>query len=125
MTGDGFHALHWNMLSCLRWWTSVLRCLPFVCFLSGESGGGILCFEGFGVVKVVGVGVIGAVSSLRLAFFFCGCCGRIGEGEAWWVCIFLGMVFLFRVEGVGGCRVFGAASWEVCRVCLLRREGVR
>ncbi len=102
-----------------------MRCLPFVCFLSGEGGGFILCFEGCGVVKVVGVGVCGAVSSLLLAFFFCGCCGGIGEGESWWVCISLVTVFLFRVEGVDGCRVFGAVSWEVGRVCLLRREGVR
>jgi hypothetical protein len=60
-----------------------------------------------------------------LAFFFCGCCGGIGEGESWWVCISLVTVFLFRVEGVDGCRVFGAVSWEVDRMCLLRRERVR
>ena len=77
-TGDGFHALHWNMLSCLRCWSNVLQCLSIVCFLSGESGGLFLCFEGFGGVRVVGVGVCGAVSSFRLAFFFCGCCGGIG-----------------------------------------------
>ncbi len=102
-----------------------MRCLSFVCFLSVESGGFILCFEGFGVVRVVGLGVCGAVSSFRLAFFFCGCCGRIGEGESGWICISLVTVFLFRVEGVGGCRVFGAMSWEVGRMCLLRRERVR
>ena len=122
---EGFHALHWNMLSCLRCWSSVLRCLSIVCFFSGESGGLFLCFEGFGGVRVVGVGVCGAVSSFRLAFFFCGCCGGIGEEESGRVCISVVTVFLFRVEGVGGCRVFGAMSWEVGRVGLLRREGVR
>ena len=110
--GDGFHALHWNMFSCLRCWASVLRCLSTVCFLSGESGGLILCFWGFGVFRVVGVGV----SSFRLACFFCGCCGGIGEEESGWVCLSVVTVFLFRVEGVSDFRVVGAMLWEVCRV---------
>ena len=37
--GDGFQALHWNMLSCLWAWVGVLRCLAVVCILWGDVGG--------------------------------------------------------------------------------------
>ncbi len=37
--GDGFQALHWNMLSCLLAWVGVLRCLAVVCILWGDVGG--------------------------------------------------------------------------------------
>ena len=82
VVGDGFHALHWKMLSCLCCWASFLRCLVVVGLLGGESGGLILCFECFGVFRVMGVGVCGAVLSFRLACFCRGCCGGMEE-EGW------------------------------------------
>ena len=106
--GNGFHALHWKMLSCLRCWTSFLWCLSAVCFLSGESGGLVLCFECFVVFKVVGVGACEAVLASILACFFRGCCGGLGDEGSEWGCLSIVTVFLFRVEGVGGCRVVGA-----------------
>ena len=68
--GDGFQALHWNMLSCLCFWVGVLLCLVVVCILRGDVGGLSLCLESFGVVRVVGVGVCGMLVALCLAFFF-------------------------------------------------------
>ena len=63
--GDGFHALHWYMLSCLcccavgSWFLSVM--------LRSDVGGLILRLEGFKVGRVVGLGVCGLVA------FMCVC----------------------------------------------------
>ena len=68
--GDGFHALHWYMLSCL-WCCAVgSRCLAVVCILRSDVGGLVLRLEGFSVVRVVGLGVCGMLVALCLAFFF-------------------------------------------------------
>ena len=48
--GDRFHALHWNMLSCLCCCANVFRCLTVVCIVRGESGGLFLCFESLHIV---------------------------------------------------------------------------
>ena len=75
--GDGFHALHWYMLSCL-WCCAVgSRCLAVVCILRSDVGGLILRLEGFSVVGVVGLGVCGLVSFMCVACFLSG--GMGGE----------------------------------------------
>ena len=94
-----------------------------MCILRGEVGGLILCFESFGVVRVVDVGVCGVVSSLFLAFLFCGFCGGMRGGEWRWVCLYVVVVVRFRVVGIVG-RVGSGMSLEVDWVCFLRRERV-
>ena len=54
--GDGFHALHWKMLSWLGCGTNVLRCLRLMFLALDVFGGWSLCFVGFGVERVASGG---------------------------------------------------------------------
>ena len=103
--GNGFHALHWYMLSCLCCCVVGFRCLAIVCILRRGVGGLILRVGGFSVVRVVGLGVCGLVSIICVACFLSG---GLGWVEVWvevWVrvCLSMWLGFLFRVlEVVGG-----------------------
>ena len=134
--GNGFHALHWYMLSCLCCCVVGFRCLPIVCILRRGVSGLILRVGGVIVVRVVGLGVCGLVSIIWVACFLSGGLGRVGVWVEVWIRVCLSMVlgFLFRVlEVVGGgecsdvslkggwacsawCRRVRVAVWGVVRV---------
>ena len=66
--GDGFHALHWNMLSLFGFCTKMLRGFFFGCVVRVVAGGCMLWLGRSGVDRFVGRWVCGVLTSRCLAF---------------------------------------------------------
>ena len=79
MVGDGFHALHWNMLNWFGCFINVFRGFLFGWVVRDVVGGWILCLGLFGVGWVLG-GWVSVVSKSHSLAFFGGCCGSTGGG---------------------------------------------
>ena len=67
--GEGFHALHWNMLGWFVFCSTVLRGFLFVRVVRLVSGGVMLWMERSDVEQGIGGWVGGLVTSRCLAFF--------------------------------------------------------
>ena len=79
MVGDGFHALHWNMLSWVGCCIGVFRGFHFGWVVRDVVGGLILWLGRFGVGWVLGEWVSGVGKSRSLGFFG-GFCDSMGGG---------------------------------------------
>ena len=117
--GEGFHALHWNMLSWFVFCSRVLRGFLFGRVVRVVFGGIMLWMERSDVGRVIGGWVCGLVTSRCLAFFG-GLCVRARGGSWCWSWVWARVCGLLRVVNVGeGESCFGSVS-EVSCVCLLR-----
>ena len=85
--GEGFHALHWNMLSWFVFCPTVLRGFLFGREVRVVSGGVILWMKRSDVGRGIGGWVCGLVTTRCLAFFG-GLCVR---ARRWRVVLELGM----------------------------------
>ncbi len=119
MLGEGFHALHWNMLSCIGGCIDGVRG-----FLFGRVGrvvgGWILCFGRVWVVGVAGRWSPGPVESHSLGFFR-GCCDSVCVGGLLRVRLWVVVGGLLRVLGLCSGGVGVAVCLGVGWVCLVRR----
>ena len=122
--GEGFHALHWNMLGWFGVCTRMVRGLLFRWVVRVVAGDFMLWLGRSNVDRGIGGWVCGAMASCCLVFFDGLCDGAGGDWELSWlwvkVCRRLRVVLV--CEG-GSC--FGLVLGASC-VCLLRRvRGVR
>ena len=79
--GEGFHALHWNMLSWFGFCTRVLRGFLFGLVVRVVAGGFMLWLGRSDVERGIGGWVCGVVASCCLAFFG-GLCDE-ARGRSW------------------------------------------
>ena len=116
---EGFHALHWNMLSWFVFFSTVLRGFLFGRVVRVVSGGVMLWMNRSDFGRVIGGWVCGLVTSCCLAFFG-GLCVRARGGSCCWRWVWVRVCGLLRVVDVGeGESCFGSVS-EVSSVCFLR-----
>ncbi len=94
MVGEGFHALHWNMLSWFSCCINGLRGFIFGC-VRRDVGGWILCFERVRVGWVMGRWGSRMGESHSLGFFG-GCCDSILCVGGWlwvWLLVMVGVFY--------------------------------
>ncbi len=112
--GEGFHALHWNMLSWFGFCTRVLRGFLFG-WVEGVVAGGFMSWLGRSVVKRgIGEWVCGVVAAYCLAFFGGLCDGARGGGwELSWVWVMVSGLLRVVIACEGG-SCFGLELGAIC-----------
>ena len=123
--GEGFHALHWNMLSCFVFCTRVLRGFLFGWVVRVVAGGFMLWLGRPDVERGIGGWMCGVLVSYCLASFGRLCDGaRGGRWELSWVwvrvCGLLRVVVVYE-----GQYCFGLVLEASCECVLLRVRGAR